>query len=76
MKIAFVVDPLEKLKAYKDSSVFMMREAARRGHGVFAFEAKHMALVGGDVVALAARLSVKVDNDHWYIAEKPVETKG
>ena len=75
MKIAFIVDPLEKLKACKDSSVFMMREAAKRGHEVFAFEAKHMALLGGDVVALAARLAVNADNDHWYTAEKPVETK-
>ena len=34
MRIAFIVDPLEKLKAYKDSSIFMMREAAKRGHEV------------------------------------------
>ena len=32
MKLAFVLDPLEALKAYKDSSVAMMREARRRGH--------------------------------------------
>ena len=31
MKLAFVVDPLGELKAYKDSSIAMMREAARRG---------------------------------------------
>ncbi|MBP6726193.1 MAG: hypothetical protein KA132_03115, partial [Thauera sp.] len=27
MKIAFIIDPLENLKAYKDSSVAMMRAA-------------------------------------------------
>ncbi len=32
MKLAFVLDPLEHLKAYKDSSVAMMREAQTRGH--------------------------------------------
>ncbi|HWU84067.1 MAG TPA: hypothetical protein VN028_01890, partial [Rhodocyclaceae bacterium] len=31
VKFAFIVDPLDKLKAYKDSSVAMMREAAQRG---------------------------------------------
>ena len=42
MKLAFVVDPLDQLKAYKDSSIAMMREAARRGHEVHALEARAM----------------------------------
>ena len=36
MKIAFIVDPLDGLKPAKDSSIAMMREAARRGHKVHA----------------------------------------
>ncbi|MGE5337147.1 MAG: glutathione synthase [Gemmatimonadota bacterium] len=36
MSLLFVVDPLDELKAYKDSSVAMMREAAARGHDVWA----------------------------------------
>ena len=32
MKLAFVVDPLDSFKIYKDSTFAMMREAARRGH--------------------------------------------
>jgi glutathione synthase len=75
MKIAFIVDPLEKLKAYKDSSVFMMREAQKRGHEIFAFEARHMALLCGDVSALAAKLSVKADNHHWFQVVGSAETK-
>ena len=65
MRIAFITDPINKLKAYKDSTVFMMREAARRGHGVFAFEARHMALVQGQVLARVSSLSVSVNNDQW-----------
>ena len=38
MKLLFVVDPLVTLKAYKDSSVAMMRAARARGHAVFATE--------------------------------------
>ena len=36
MKFAFILDPLEGLKAYKDSSVAMMRTAAKRNHEVWA----------------------------------------
>ena len=32
MKLAFILDPLDGLKAAKDSSIAMMRAAARRGH--------------------------------------------
>ncbi len=75
MKFAFIIDPLVKLKAYKDSSVFMMREAAKRGHEVFAFEAKDMALARGDVSALATRLRLNADNDNWYSIDASAETR-
>ncbi|MEI6117458.1 MAG: glutathione synthase, partial [Burkholderiales bacterium] len=32
MSVLFVLDPLADLKAYKDSSVAMMRALATRGH--------------------------------------------
>ncbi len=38
MDFAFILDPLPELKAYKDSSIAMMRELARRGHRVYALE--------------------------------------
>ncbi|MBL8519963.1 MAG: glutathione synthase [Betaproteobacteria bacterium] len=65
MRLAFIVDPIHQLKAYKDSSVFMMREAARRGHEVWAFEARQM-FAQGLVQANAVRLDVGTDNDAWY----------
>ncbi len=34
MKFAFILDPLDGLKAYKDSSIAIMRAAAARGHAV------------------------------------------
>ena len=51
MRLAFVVDPLEQLKAYKDSSIAMMREAARRGHEVHALQARDMFVASGKVRA-------------------------
>ncbi len=64
MRVAFIIDPLVKLKAYKDSSVFMMREAAKRGHEVFAFEMQDLFLLG-TVSASCSRLSLSDDNDNW-----------
>ncbi len=71
MKLAFVLDPLERLKAYKDSSVAMMREAARRGHEVHALEARSMFLLEGSVHAPVRRLAVSDDDRAWYRADEP-----
>lgn len=35
MRFAFILDPLDKLKAYKDTSLAIMREAAKRGHQLY-----------------------------------------
>ena len=38
MRFAFIVDPLDSLKAYKDSSIAMMRAAQLAGHAVWAIQ--------------------------------------
>ena len=73
MKLAFVVDPLERLKAYKDSSIAMMREAARRGHEVHALEAGEMFSREGKIRARTRRLDVLADDHAWYRAHDPRE---
>lgn len=35
MKLVFILDPLESLKSYKDTSLAIMREASQRGHALF-----------------------------------------
>ena len=75
MKFAFVVDPLERLKPYKDSSIAMMREAARRGHEVHALEARDMYVRNGMVRAGVCRLDVSNDNHEWYSAHEPVDAE-
>ena len=74
MKLAFVVDPLERLKPYKDSSIAMMREAARRGHEVHALEAASMALREGSVRARTLKLAVSDDDHAWYVAGEAADT--
>ena len=35
MKLLFILDPLDTLKIYKDTSLAIMREASQRGHSLF-----------------------------------------
>ena len=73
MKFAFVVDPLDQLKAYKDSTVAMMREAQLRGHEIYALEPFEIYLEQSAVMARARRLAVTDHDDDWYRAADPEE---
>jgi glutathione synthase len=68
MKIAFLADPLSGFKIYKDSTFAMMREAARRGHRIYAFEQRHMVLEEGVVTAEATEITLTGELDAWYRA--------
>jgi glutathione synthase len=71
MELLFVVDPLQDLKAYKDSSVAMMREAAARGHAVWTCEPGDMAWTGGGIAADTLRVEVSDDDHDWHrVAER------
>lgn len=71
MKIAFLADPLSTFKIYKDSTFAMMREAARRGHEIYAFEQRDMVLEEGHVTAVVTRIHLTGDADEWYRAARP-----
>lgn len=73
LKLAFILDPLEQLKPYKDSSVAMMREATRRGHTVFALRREALAWRDGVVSARALSLRVSADDHAWYEAGQSAE---
>ena len=66
MEFAFVVDPLDSLKAYKDSSVAMMRCAQARGHTLFAIEQPEIFWDNGTTRARVHALEVGPDDDAWY----------
>ncbi|TQK02902.1 MULTISPECIES: glutathione synthase [Oxalobacteraceae] len=66
MKIAFLADPLSGFKTYKDSTFAMMREAAARGHRIYAFEQRHMVLDQGVVSADVSEIALTGDADDWY----------
>jgi glutathione synthase len=64
MRLAFIVDPLDSFRLYKDSTYAMMREAQRRGHEVWTCEPQHIALVNGSVRALMRRLQLAEIDPH------------
>ena len=66
MRLAFVVDPLDRLKAYKDSSIAMMRAARDRGHEVHALEAREMMVLDGAVQSNVRALEVADDDHDWF----------
>lgn len=66
MKIAFITDPLDQFKIYKDSTYAMMREAQRRGHQIYAFEPATLVWQAGVVSARVQALQLSAQTDIWY----------
>jgi len=68
MDFAFILDPLPLLKAYKDTSVAMMRALAARGHRVFALEQSGIYWRDGATRATTRPLALSGDDHDWYAA--------
>jgi glutathione synthase len=66
MDFAFILDPLPLLKAYKDTSISMMRALVRRGHRVFALEQSDIYWRDGLTAARTRPLALHDDDHHWY----------
>ena len=68
MRIAFIVDPLDTLKPYKDSSVAMMRAAQAAGHSVWSIQQPsiHWATQHGVCAAATHLVLLETDSD-WYV---------
>jgi len=70
MKILFVADPLESFKTYKDSTFAMMREAASRGHALWACEPRQIVWQrDGQVEAHVRHITLTGDADNWFIEQ-------
>ena len=69
MKIAFIVDPLDDFKIYKDSTFAMMREAAARRHDLYSLQQEDLAWQNGTVTGHAQRLHLTGDAQAWYRAD-------
>lgn len=77
MKLAFILDQLDSIKTYKDSSFAMMREAAARDYQLFTLQQGDLAWRGARTVGFARALELtgKANDDghRWYQAKEPEE---
>ena len=65
MRLGFILDPLNRLKPHKDSSIAMMRAAVRRGDSVHAAMRDTLAWHNNQVFADWVKLDLD-DSPDWY----------
>ena len=74
MRLAFIVDPLDEFKIYKDTTYAIMREASARGHEVHALHQGDLAWTRDGVTGNAARLHLTGEaKGAWYLLEAQIE---
>jgi glutathione synthase len=72
VNLLFVADPLASFKPYKDSTFAMMREAAARGHGLWACEPAQLHWQRGAPVRAKVRgLRLTGSLDDWFEDSDP-----
>jgi glutathione synthase len=65
MSLLFILDPLDRLTVYKDSSLAMMREAAKRGHALFVCM-QHDVILRHGQVRIQAQPFAFAQGASWY----------
>lgn len=65
MKLLFILDSLNSLKSYKDTSLAIMREAAARGHGLFACQ-QHDVFLRNEIVKINAAKFHFSNKECWF----------
>jgi len=66
MKILFVLDPLDNIKTYKDTSYAMMQEAVARGHRLGVMQQEDLIWKSGKVICYTQELELTGDDKSWY----------
>jgi glutathione synthase len=66
LDLLFVIDAPDSLKAYKDTSVAMMRAAQKRGHAVWVCEQESLHWKQGRVSAAAHHIHLTDNDEDWY----------
>lgn len=69
MRHAFIMDPLDRVKAHKDTTYFLMLAARARGHEVFYIDPGALFLRHNAVFAMASQVEVLAD------IKRPFEVK-
>jgi len=72
MRFVFILDPLDSLKVYKDTSIAIMREAAKRGHELF-ISMQVDIFLRHDKVRLNTRPFKFIEGVNWYKLGEAIE---
>jgi len=65
-KLGIVMDPIESITPYKDSSLAMMLEAQARGWQIYYFQLDDIFLDNGIAMGRFKTLALYDDNQHWF----------
>ena len=68
LQLGVVMDPIQSITPYKDSTLAMLLEAARRGARIHYFEQGDLRLEGGVAIGEATLLDVRDDKLDWFTA--------
>ncbi|MGA0794764.1 MAG: glutathione synthase [Quisquiliibacterium sp.] len=75
MRIVFIIDPLEQLKAYKDSTVAMIAQAQARGHEVHTCEQGELWYEAGTTMVRSRRIHIidaSGQSEQWQRTEEDI----
>ena len=75
MKFAFIMDPLAGVKAWKDTSYYLMLAARERGHRIFHLDQRDLFVRDGELYARVTEVDVLADESHPFevVAETRLE---
>ena len=66
IKLGVVMDPIQNITYYKDTTLALLLAAQERGFELFYMEQKDLFLDGGKAKAGACRLQVMADEQRWF----------
>lgn len=66
MKIGVVMDPIDSITPYKDTTLALLLEASRRGWEICYLEMADLLVRNGVAMGRGRALEVFDDNDNWY----------
>lgn len=71
MKFAFIMDPLEGVKAYKDTTYYLMLAAAELGHQCHYLNPDDLYVKAGQAWGRVTPVDVHADHDHPFDKHEP-----
>ncbi len=66
LRLGMIMDPIESITPYKDSSLAMLLEAQRREAEIFYFQQADLKLFEGQAFGRSQRLKVRDDMHDWF----------